>query len=962
MLSRVENGEIAMVSELIWTPEREGRYIWPDTFYQIDHYALLSRSDYPDSDVTDISYSKIGLTKEAYTELFWQWFPNHQNIVEYPDLLVVLDALEQGEVDLVMGTQNLLLGATNYLEKPGLKANIVFSQTYGSTFGFNVNETMLCSIVEKALRLVDTKTIANRWTHRMFDYRGKLARSQRPYMIGASILLFGLIVLLFVMFRRSRRESKILEIAVSARTRELAAQTKIAISASRAKNNFLARMSHEIRTPMNAVIGMSELALREETPDRVRDYIVNIKQAGTNLLSIINNILDFSKIESGKMAVEPEEYLFTSLINDCINIIVIRLGEKHVRFITNIDSAVPRKMIGDVTRLRQVLINILGNALKYTREGHFALTVAAGHLEDDKIILTCTVEDTGVGIKEEDRDGLFGEFIRFDSHLNQGAEGTGLGLAISRNLCRLMGGDITVKSTYGRGSAFTITVPQTVTDPAPIAQVKDPETKSVLLYERRKIYGESVAWSLANLNVPVSQTTKEELLHRLEREKPPFVFVSPDVAKATLDFIREKNLDATMVLLANLEDAGTFRHRPMINIPAYTVSIANVLDGVQEDGKKEAIKPGFTAPDARILIVDDIASNLEVAKGLLRFYQMNIDTASGGQEAIELARKNSYDIIFMDHMMPGMDGIEAAAAIRSLGIKDTPIIALTANAVSGMRDMFIEKGFSDYISKPIKITVLDSIIAKWIPPEKRVETGKPLKRGPAESTELAIAGIDTVKGIAMTGGTEAGYRKVLARFYRDVQERLPVFATHPAGTEGGDNDQFPEGKFSEEKPDQKAAEQLSVFTAQAHAIKSAAGTIGAAEVSAEAAALEAAGKAGDMKTIGKTLPFFHEHLTQLIEAIGKALEEKNRPWKVESEGKNLSQASPSAPHTSLPTLKKALETKNMKEIDKLLEEIEQLSLDAETREQINVISDKVLMGEYEGAIESVNILLAAKER
>jgi signal transduction histidine kinase/DNA-binding NarL/FixJ family response regulator/HPt (histidine-containing phosphotransfer) domain-containing protein len=938
LLSMLESGEIALVSELIRTPEREGRYLWPDTFYQIDHYALLSRSDYQDIDVTDILYSKIGLTEDtAYTELFRQWFPHHQNTVEYSDILVILDALERGEIDLVMGTQNQLLSATNYLEKPGLKANIVFNRTYGSTFGFNVNETLLCSIVEKALGLVDTKTIVDRWTHRVFDYRGKLARSRMPYMIGASILLLCLIVLFFFMFRRSRLESKALEIAVAERTRELAAQTEIALSASRAKSDFLAQMSHEIRTPMNAVIGMSELALREEISVRVRSYIASIKQAGVNLLSIINDILDFSKIESGKMVIEPAEYFFTSLINDCINIIVIRLGEKHVRFITNIDGTLPRKMVGDVTRLRQVLLNVLSNAIKYTREGYFALTVTAGAWEGDKIVLTCTVADTGIGIKEEDMDKLFGDFIRFDSHRNQGIEGTGLGLAISRNLCRLMGGDITVKSVYGEGSVFTITIPQVVTDPAPIARVKDPETKSVLLYERREIYGESLTWSLANLEVPVSRTTKEELPPRLEKERPSFVFVSPDMAEITLNFIREKNLDTAMVILAKLEDTGIFQHRPMITIPAYTVPIANVLNGVQENRKKEGMEIGFTAPDARILIVDDISSNLEVARGLLRLYQMNIDTASGGQEAVELARKNSYDLIFMDHMMPGMDGIEATAAIRAweegqrrknpeVFPQGIPIIALTANAVSGMRDVFIGKGFNDYISKPIEITELDSIIAKWIPPEKRVETGQPLKRESAESTELAIAGIDTAKGVAMTGGTESGYRKVLAQFYKDAAERLPLFAEVPSKT------------------------TLAAFTAQAHAIKSAAGTVGAAEVSMEAAELEEAGKAGDMEAIRKTLPLFHERLTRLIEGIGKVTAEKTGRVEAGDGGQEELTA-------LLPTLRAALEAKNMKEIDKLLEKTEQLALSVQTREAINTVSDKVLMGEYQKAFDEVERIL-----
>jgi HPt (histidine-containing phosphotransfer) domain-containing protein len=247
-----------------------------------------------------------------------------------------------------------------------------------------------------------------------------------------------------------------------------------------------------------------------------------------------------------------------------------------------------------------------------------------------------------------------------------------------------------------------------------------------------------------------------------------------------------------------------------------------------------------------------------------------------------------------------------------------------------MRDMFLEMGFNDYISKPIEIVKLDEVIARWIPAENQIKAGTGIKRDSGK-TEIFIPRVDTQEGIAMTGGTEAGYRKVLAQFYKDAAERLPVFAAIPAV-----------GEFA-------------VFATQAHAIKSAAGTIGAAEVSKEAAKLEAAGKAGDMQTINETLPSFRKHLTGLIEAIGKVLERKSGETKTMGGGKENIMASLSA-------LRAALETKNMKEIDRLFEEIERLSLDTETRELINTVSDKVLMGEYAEAIENVNILLVAKER
>jgi CheY-like chemotaxis protein len=318
-----------------------------------------------------------------------------------------------------------------------------------------------------------------------------------------------------------------------------------------------------------------------------------------------------------------------------------------------------------------------------------------------------------------------------------------------------------------------------------------------------------------------------------------------------------------------------------------------------------------------------------------------VDPAESGLESIELVKRRRYDLVLMDHMMPGMDGIEAVAAIRKWEeeqrasedpenpLKRLPIIALTANAVSGMKEMFLEKGFNDYISKPIEIAKLDEIIARWIPAEKRIKAAVGIKRESfSGESGLSVPGVDVKQGINRTGGTEAGYRKVLAQFYRDAAERLPFFAELPA------------------------AESLPLFAAQAHAIKSAAGTIGAAEVSAEAAALEAAGKAGDTLKIGEILPGFRGHLTELIEGMGKALEEK-------PEGKGGSKTG-GGDIKAFSALQAALAAKNMKEIDRLLEELE-AEADGETAKRITDISDKVLMGEYQKALEIINILLTAKE-
>jgi CheY-like chemotaxis protein len=367
-------------------------------------------------------------------------------------------------------------------------------------------------------------------------------------------------------------------------------------------------------------------------------------------------------------------------------------------------------------------------------------------------------------------------------------------------------------------------------------------------------------------------------------------------------------------------------------MPAYAVQIANILNGVSNISEKKYSAVKFTAPEARILIVDDIVTNLTVAKGLLAPYQIPIDCCTGGLEAIRLVEENRYDLVLMDHLMPGMDGVKTVKAIRELPaehLRSLPIIALTANAMSGIREMFLENGFNDYLSKPIELNKLDEILREWIPEAKKKQASPAAAAAVEEWTGMGIDGVDVAKGILMTGGTEAAYRKVLASFLKDALARLPMLENPPAETE------------------------LSSFTNTAHALKSTTATIGAAAVSAEAAELEKAGRAGDLGFIKKQLPAFYRDLQKLAGHIGPALDAKAA----------AETGSEEAVTRFLPLfleLRAALEQEHPETIHRITTELEQKTFDAKTGSLINSISDSILMAEFEEAIKSIDALVGAK--
>jgi signal transduction histidine kinase/CheY-like chemotaxis protein/HPt (histidine-containing phosphotransfer) domain-containing protein len=746
--------------------------------------------------------------------------------------------------------------------------------------------------------------------------------------------------------------------------------------ANMAKSQFLASMSHEIRTPMNAIVGMSELILRESSLSReAREYARGIKQAGANLLSIINDVLDFSKIEAGKMELVDSPYLLASLVNDVVNIIRMRIMERPVRFYANIDASLPNSLMGDEARLRQILLNLLGNAVKYTHKGFISLTITAaeeldlppeskragvlppqppaqGGLDGDVMVsgervnLRITVSDSGVGIREEDQQKLFAEFTQIDVLRNKNVEGTGLGLAICWRLCAAMGGTLGVSSVYGEGSSFTALVPQFIVSKTPFAEVQDPMYKKVLLYERRDSYAQSIRWSLENLKVPFTRvSTEEEFREALVREEWFYVFSGYGLYSQIRSLMERADVPGgrrpSLALLIEQRMETDIPDVRFISIPAQTLSIANVLNDVPdtrdyfEAGGLAIVK--FSAPTARILVVDDIPTNLKVAEGLMAPYGMIIDTCVSGAESIEFVKRRDYDLIFMDHMMPEMDGIEAAEAIRALeteieNSRHIPIVALTANAVSGMREMFLSRGFDDYLAKPIEFSKLDAILTRWIKREKWEKPGVPFQDAPRKADSgLTIAGLDIARGILMSGGSEESYRRVLESFCRETRKRLALFRAEV------DTPELP----------------LKQFTIQVHAVKGAAASIGAAVESTDAARLEQAGRDGDLDFIQEALPIFCERLSQLEERIRSALgiagEEPETGTGITPQDLELL--------PSLGDLKAALAEAAIDRIDRALEDLAGRAKGPAPKKALETISDLVLTGDYDKAGEAVGELM-----
>jgi signal transduction histidine kinase/ActR/RegA family two-component response regulator len=449
LIAMLADGRGHIFTDLIFTKEREPFFIWNKNKFMTDQYALLSRLDYPNVSINEIPHKLIGLIDStAHKEMFHFWFPSADNTVECISLDDAFLSLETGRVDLVMAAKTKLLYYVNYFESSGFKANFMFNYAYESAFAFNKDQAILCSIVDKALMVIDTSVFVEQWITKTYDYRTQLVEAQRPWLIGAVIMTFIILVLVLVMFYRSHLDRK-----------RLKKEEAKAEAANRAKTSFLANMSHEMRTPMNAIIGMTSIGKKAVDSER-KDYALGkIEGAAMHLLSVINDVLDISKIEANKLELAPVEFNLEKMLQKIVSIIHFRMDEKHQRFNLNIDTHIPNFIVGDDHHLSQVIMNLLSNAVKFSPEqGEIGLSLTLVGEKDGVCEIRVEVSDNGIGINHEQQKKLFRAFEQADSGISREFGGTGLGLSISKHIVELMGGKIWIESEPGKGSRFIFTV------------------------------------------------------------------------------------------------------------------------------------------------------------------------------------------------------------------------------------------------------------------------------------------------------------------------------------------------------------------------------------------------------------------------------------------------------------------------------------------------------------------------
>lgn len=728
--------------------------------------------------------------------------------------------------------------------------------------------------------------------------------------------------------------------AVSAMRRSRSSQL-----AAQAKTSFLANMSHEIRTPMNAIVGISELLLRENITNKQRDYVLSIVSAGNGLLTIINDILDLSKLESGKFSIAEKEYEFESLIYDITTIISVKIGDKPVHLFFDIDPELPKYVVGDMIRVKQVLLNIINNAVKFTNSGFIRVGFNC-RLEGDQLLLTIPVTDTGCGIRKQDLRKLFVSFSQVNTHKNHALEGTGLGLVIARHLCELMGGGITVESEYGTGSTFTITLKQHVYRNERMLRPAHRDQARLALLEDSELLRAFFVSCLERMHLAYAFcSTKDELeeqlatggfTHVLLGSKAMRHLVQHDVVRKDIRYI---------VLLDPIELSKVDEYPSSLLVPLFALQLPAALENIREYGTLSrhsgidvcAITP---MPFVRILLVDDNEVNLQVAGGLLEPYHMEVHCALSGKSAVSMIEQDDYDLVFMDHMMPEMDGVETVQCIRALPDpvkKAVPVIALTANVTQDARDLFVASGFQDFLAKPIETVKLNAMLKQWLKDlnEARAEQNPEAmaefvlqwkqqeRKNIVETVNKEVASTRYVEygtGVARLGN-RATYCGILDTYCRSAREKL-VSLPRLLETD------------------------LEAFTIEIHGLKGASGGVCAELIARSAAQLETMAIEKREAEIGLEMPVFLRALEATIGDIEGFLEQSRTAQdEMSSHTESRERVEGPLPADLLQTLKKSFMDFDTEGLKNLFEQQQGKAFDE--RETALLLKLKICYDSYE---------------
>ena len=693
---------------------------------------------------------------------------------------------------------------------------------------------------------------------------------ETPFSSIVRLVLFYLgsaaIILMIVWFRDAVQIMASRAQSITDLYKMVEQEKRNAEAGSKEKADFLANMSHEMRTPMIAVCGMSELLLQNNLTPLEEEYVTTIQTSANNLLSMVNDILDFSKIEANMMNLEETPYHIENLLSDVANIINVRIGEKDVAFVVEAAPNIPAELIGDEARIRQIFINLLNNAVKFTEHGMIKLKLSYRVDDLGHSWLTAAISDTGIGISREDQKKLFSQFTQVDTDSSRRIEGTGLGLVISQRLANKMNGSIYVESEYGKGSTFTVEIEQKVKSRRELAFVPDPDGYVAYIYEPDECYRENLKTVIESLGVAVIEVSDIAVWDYYNADRfgaMLFFDYAAGIAGVNTFALKIKRMRLVTVIDRNtFVDAGIKDNILMMHKPVLTGQLAALIrgDNLDDFRRSKKYENHMFIPDAQILVVDDNYVNLRVTAGLLNVYKPHVEMVSSGREAYEVIKKYpNFDMIFMDHMMPDWDGIETVQHIRAIEgeyFKNVPIVALSANVGPSARDLFLSHGMNDFVEKPMSSETLAGVLKKYIPKEKqlseyaeKVDPMMTVNRSREEyissairtdSKKIRIDGLDVPRGIFNMGGSLDAYHHILNVFLDDGKSKSAYLE-----------------KYAEE-------ENVKAYRIEAHSLKSVAASIGAGALSELAKQHENAAKTGD-------LDFIREHYTELVEQYNQLL-------------------------------------------------------------------------------------------